>query len=643
VSGTVSGTATSSEATSDLLRRAVLVLGAALLLVLPRFAPDISFIGAVGLRGPVTVLSVGLAFWLMPVLLVASWAAAGRVRLTHAWLAVPVGLFVIGAVVSTLSASDKFSALVRAAEMTGVWVGFLALVFCIRTDAERRFLLAVLLASAFIAAAVQVITGRPDAPAALLVLGLLVAVGLAGEKWFEARGRGARGLAVGLGAVAAVLLIALVMSHVRGAPAGLSTLRCRLDTWRAAASILKDHWLAGVGLENFASHYLEHKPPTAIEEVGDPHNMWLSAWTQLGVAGLAALVSLVAGTVWTWLRSHGPQTNAGGRGASLFGWLVAVLVPAAPAVIVLFTMGRIYGAVAVAVAAIIMGVAACENPSRLEVAARPLRILRAASVAAVVTFCLLGQVGVAFALPATAWAGLVVIAVSLGGNGARRVAAAVRPWLKFVLMLAAMALVFGYIRWILLPVARVDAWTTAAAGAATPEAQAEALRAADQAHPLAWEPAYLRGRAWETAARAAGAEGAADPTAMVMRLERAKRAYREVLARHPRLLDAYRHLAACRLAVPGALDDPQALNAARGHLEQAARLYPTDIRARLQLAEIADQLKDAAGALAEYRRVLELDRLTPDEDRRLALDERRAVEGRVRELEESLATPRDAP
>ncbi|MGB3087545.1 MAG: hypothetical protein WBC53_07465, partial [Phycisphaerae bacterium] len=119
--------------------------------------------------------------------------------------------------------------------------------------------------------------------------------------------------------------------------------------------------------------------------------------------------------------------------------------------------------------------------------------------------------------------------------------------------------------------------------------------------------------------------------------------YQEAVARHPRLLDAYQRLAACRLAVPGALDDPQALGAARGHLEQAARLYPTDIRARLQLAEIADQLKDAAGALAEYRRVLELDRLTPDEDRRLALDERRAVEGRVRELEESLATPRDAP
>jgi len=639
VSGTVSGTATSSETASDLLRRAVLVLGAALLLVLPRFAPDISFIGAVGLRGPVTVLAVGLAFWLMPVLLVASWAAAGRVRLAHAWLAVPVGLFVIGAVVSTLSASDKFSALVRAAEMTGVWVGFLALVFCIRTDAERRFLLAVLLASAFIAAAVQVITGRPDAPAALLVLGLLVAVGLAGEKWFEARGRGARGLAVGLGAVAAVLLAALVMSNVRGAPAGLNTLRCRLDTWRAAASILKDHWPAGVGLKNFVSHYLEHKSAMAIEEVGDPHNMWLSAWTQLGVAGLGALVSLVAGTVWTWLRPHGPQTNAGGRGAPLFGWLVAVLVPAAPAVIVLFTMGRIYGAVAVAVAATVVGVAACENPSRLEVAGRPLRILRAASVAAVLAFCLLGQVGVAFALPATAWAGLVVIAVSLGDNGARRVAAAVRPWLKFVLMLAAMALVFGYIRWILLPVARVDAWTTAAARAATPEEQAEALRAAGQAHPLAWEPAYLRGRAWETAARAA----AEDLTRRTILLERAKHAYREAVARHPRLLDAYRHLAACRLAVPGALDDPQALDAARGYFEQAARLYPTDIRVRLQLAEIADRLKDAAGALAEYRRVLELDRLTPDEDRRLTPGARRAIEGRVRELKESLATPRDAP
>lgn len=100
------------------LRRAVLAIGAAAVLVLPQFSTNASFIGVQGLPGPVEVLAIGLALWLMPVLLVSSWVAERRAHLPHAWLTVPAALFVLGAAVSTAFAADKASAIVRAAEMT---------------------------------------------------------------------------------------------------------------------------------------------------------------------------------------------------------------------------------------------------------------------------------------------------------------------------------------------------------------------------------------------------------------------------------------------------------------------------------------------------------------------------------------------
>ncbi|MGB2780586.1 MAG: hypothetical protein WBD63_03800, partial [Phycisphaerae bacterium] len=80
------------------LRGAVVVVAAALVLLVPRFSTRASFLGVSGAPDPVVTLLVGLALWTMPILVAASWAAAGRVRLAHPWLLLPVGLFVAGAV-----------------------------------------------------------------------------------------------------------------------------------------------------------------------------------------------------------------------------------------------------------------------------------------------------------------------------------------------------------------------------------------------------------------------------------------------------------------------------------------------------------------------------------------------------------------
>ena len=217
-------TAVTPQAVARLLRRAVVVLGAAGLLVLPQFTASASFIGPRGLAGPgpVMVLLVGLVFWLMPVLVAASWAAEGRARMVHPWLAVPVGLFLAGAAISTVFAADQSAALVRAAELSGLWVGGLALVQAIRSDAERRFLLAVLVAAALVSALVALEQTFQEFPARMayfqahrqeILASQGIAAGSADERAFlERLGAGAPGAMAGPGVLATMLVLGILIA-----------------------------------------------------------------------------------------------------------------------------------------------------------------------------------------------------------------------------------------------------------------------------------------------------------------------------------------------------------------------------------------------------------------------------------------------
>ena len=772
--------AISEGAVARTLRGAVIVLGAAGILVLPQFTTNASFDGVAGLPGPVWVLALGLAFWLMPILLVASWIAEGRARLIHPWLALPVALFVLGAAGSTALAADKSSALVRAAEMTGLWAGAWALVESLRSDGERRFLLAVLVAAAVGAAAVgihqqawglpeawqyfqdhraevlakqsivpgsyaekafigrftggvQAGLGHPNVLAAFLVLGLFAAAGLVREKWAEAGTKGARGLAVVIALAAATCAAGLVLTQSRGGiiaalvglwwlgaawwvrrrgvrialyllplAAGaaalavaaavdgptvekaLLSLRYRQDYWQATAEVLRRHWLAGVGLENFGLYYTEFKLPTAPEEVRDPHNLVLSMWSGLGLAGLAALVGLVAVAVRSWRRrpeieiapAQEPRAGlpadlsgaapakpeapaeAGAPGGSpagepLLAFLVPTIVIAGPLVFH-FQMTLVGWLAAAAIGGpvmILMGLGSAEEPSRLAVSGQPLRALGTACVAGLAAFALMEQIGTSIFEPPAAWAMLVVLGVSLRPPAARswvlslgedelELAAAPEPgvrlglWAKFALMLLIMAAGFSQILVLRFWYGPEDALLAEAARQGDAPAQEPLLEAAAAVNPLSWEPAILRARAWQ---RQAASEPAQEKS---LSLEHALAAYEDALARQPRLRQAYLGLAMCRLTMPGALaGDRAAWEAALGYLEEASRLYPTDMPTQVQKAMLLDWLGEGARALAEYRRLLDLDRWMPDIDRRLRPDFRAAVEDRVRQLEAGPAKP----
>jgi O-antigen ligase len=706
---------------ADALRRGVVVLGAGMVLVLPHLAARATFDGPVGLPGPVTVLWLGLAAWLMPILLAASWAAAGRIRLEQPWLALPAGLFLAGAIVSTAAAADKSAAAVRAAEMAGLWAALFALAQALRTDAERRLILAAIVASAFLAAVLAILaplgivsaaTGRPQAPPILLAMAILVAAGLVVEKWGKNDPRGrfrpqntvcstkngilarettpgvvsggaARGLAAALAAVGAVLAAALVLTKSRGGLAAvvlglylltvgwrvrrprrrllfwaapfvlgaaalavaahvphpaveraIHSLRWRLDCWQATAAILWDHGLAGVGLENFGLHYAAHASPAAPEVIQDPHNLFLAAWSMLGLAGLGAAASLAVVAARGWapamrnaecgMRNERPspasgdEAAAGAAGEPILGWFAAVLVPAALVLVWALAMRRptmpeYLTVPALGAMALALGLGMAEDPRRLAIPSRPLGAPWGAAAGAVAVFFVHEQVGAGFLAPAAAWPFLAVVAVTLphgpqvyppgwaawrstsaeaggpGGTGRRPGRAAV---VSSSLTLAAMALGFAYVRFLMIPVGREGGFLHLAAAAADPEDKDGLLGDAAAANPWAWEPPMARGRLWQALTREAAQAGSGPDAATSA--ERAVAAYRDALDRVPLLWAAHLRMAECRLTVPGALDDLAALDAARRHLEEAARLYPAQPEVRRVLAEVTARQKGGA-------------------------------------------------
>ncbi|MEJ2211581.1 MAG: O-antigen ligase family protein [Anaerolineae bacterium] len=125
-------------------------------------------------------------------------------------------------------------------------------------------------------------------------------VGLPASLLFLAalRGRRTLALAVGLLVVLAVLVVVVVgpgrLTSLLDASQG--TTFFRLQLWQSSLSMLGDHPVLGVGLDNFLYQYRSHYVlPTAWEEfnLSHPHNFVLDFWLRLGIAGLAIALGLL--------------------------------------------------------------------------------------------------------------------------------------------------------------------------------------------------------------------------------------------------------------------------------------------------------------------------------------------------------------
>jgi O-antigen ligase len=123
-------------------------------------------------------------------------------------------------------------------------------------------------------------------PASLLALGLL-----AGGRWLWTSL-----LTLAAAALAAIPVLRLPrFTSLFDLQSGTSFFR--LNLWRSAVDMIRDHPVLGVGLDNFLYSYRgRYIRPAAWQEpnLSHPHNILLDYWSRLGLLGVAAGVWLQA-------------------------------------------------------------------------------------------------------------------------------------------------------------------------------------------------------------------------------------------------------------------------------------------------------------------------------------------------------------
>lgn len=110
---------------------------------------------------------------------------------------------------------------------------------------------------------------------------------------------------VAMGAVAAVVCIVIVRGLI-GPPesaAGERSLLFRAMYWQAAAAMVRDQPITGVGPGAFQDRYMIVKNPLSPEDVADPHNVFVNHIATLGIGGLAWCGVLI-GMLWMAARGR---------------------------------------------------------------------------------------------------------------------------------------------------------------------------------------------------------------------------------------------------------------------------------------------------------------------------------------------------
>lgn len=98
------------------------------------------------------------------------------------------------------------------------------------------------------------------------------------------------------------------------------SLKYRLEYWAGSLEVVKASPVFGSGPGNFRQHYLRHKLPESSEEISDPHNLILDAWSNGGLIALVGLVLLSLCLIGLLTR-----TDSGRNGVSPPALIVSAL------------------------------------------------------------------------------------------------------------------------------------------------------------------------------------------------------------------------------------------------------------------------------------------------------------------------------
>lgn len=402
--------------------------------------------------------------------------------------------------------------------------------------------------------------------------------------------------------------------------------------WRAAAAMMADQGVWGIGAGNFGRFFSRYKDVACPEDVDDPHGWIVKAATEWGAIGLAGLLVILAGVTIrlasSMRRSAQPPSAARqGDGGSVILWLAATGALAFGWwALSLRGTAEHYAALVLHLPAITWVVAflavAWEGGSSRTFSDAPLGPLLPAMIGAMIGFLLHAGVDLAFFQGGAATAFFAIIAVALaaaegfddaprtGSDGMRRCA-----WSAAGIIAACGALV--------LP------------GLAVPAARlSEDLRTArTMEHPARWSE-YVRSKSYDAYSHAvdryrwdatAADELLDELTRRVETTDHAAEAMKLLAVmkdRDPESAVRFRHAATLHYQRFVLVRDPAELDAAIDAMLQCVARDPVSPNKRLTLADLYEKkaaaLRDADpdGAADARRRAAEEIRTALDIDER---------------------------
>ncbi|MEJ7595153.1 MAG: O-antigen ligase family protein, partial [Planctomycetaceae bacterium] len=101
--------------------------------------------------------------------------------------------------------------------------------------------------------------------------------------------------AVGIGVAAGGLDKEVILESPR-------SLQFRLLYWTGTLKMLRNQPVTGAGPGNFRQVYLQYKADESSEEIRDPHNFALDAWSSSGLTGLSGLLLIIGCTGWRLMK-----------------------------------------------------------------------------------------------------------------------------------------------------------------------------------------------------------------------------------------------------------------------------------------------------------------------------------------------------
>ncbi len=177
---------------------------------------------------------------------------------------------------------------------------FLAALILLSTGLCGKKTRALFLGFQFVGILALLITLALTGSRSTLGLLFLTALGLGIFTFREVLGRWTAGAWIGVTLTVIAAAIAVATSMNLGELWTVGTLG-RLAIWEGAAAMIRDHWLFGVGLGQFADHFPHYRLTSYYTRY--PHNLFLEVFAESGVVGVVALVGFCGTSLVVALRS----------------------------------------------------------------------------------------------------------------------------------------------------------------------------------------------------------------------------------------------------------------------------------------------------------------------------------------------------